>query len=47
MTLDEVSIDFENTFENGHAYVGLSRAKSSNSIRISNLTEEKIKANPK
>ena len=47
MTLENMDVDFDSSFEKGHVYVGLSRAKSLNSIRIRNLTEDMIKADPK
>jgi len=45
MTLDSVVLDISNIFEEGQAYVALSRVKSLDGLYIKNMNAHKIKAN--
>jgi len=44
MTLDAIVVDFADIFENGQAYVAMSRARSRKDVRIMNFKIENIKA---
>jgi ATP-dependent DNA helicase PIF1 len=45
MTLDKVHVDMKGLFEDGQAYVALSRAKTNAGLSVANLDHKKIKAN--
>ncbi|CAI5755887.1 unnamed protein product [Candida verbasci] len=46
-TLSKVKVDLRRTFENGQAYVALSRATSRNGLQVLNFNESKVMTHPK
>ena len=46
-TLERVKIDLHRTFENGQAYVALSRATQLETLEVRNFDASKVKAHPR
>jgi ATP-dependent DNA helicase PIF1 len=46
-TLERVVVDLARIFENGQAYVALSRATSIEGLQVLNFNAQKIRANPR